>query len=288
MHSRIGPAMAPMAILMISYCAIAQSYLSGELTGSLGPGDYIIPSNLYVRPGDTLTIQKGTALHFESYCGLIVRGVLICNGTVESPVIFTSIKDNPSDPLAGQPTPFDWNGITAEEEAALLQLNNTDIRFSVFGLNIKAVSTTAILENVRFSNNGYRNLTRSGKIIMIELGASVNYLFEPAKEVNLTEAKKPGDEKKIKEAAPKPARNRLPVWKKTALLSSGIGVAVGSSLWAGGHYMAERTYRDYQKSTVTSRTDNLREQTQALIPTRNAGIVLASLSAAGFALTFSF
>ncbi len=55
---------------------------------------YHITDTIYIDSDTTLTIAPGAILKFDPGCSLVVYGVLIAEGTVAEPIIFTSVKDD--------------------------------------------------------------------------------------------------------------------------------------------------------------------------------------------------
>ena len=96
------------------------------LTGSLGQATslpanptlpYVLPGNLTVNSGITLTLQAGAIVKAEPSGSLTVNGGLEAQGTAAAPVYFTSIKDDTvggdtnGDGSASVPAPGDWQQI---------------------------------------------------------------------------------------------------------------------------------------------------------------------------------
>ncbi|MCX6639613.1 MAG: right-handed parallel beta-helix repeat-containing protein [bacterium] len=75
-------------ILLLAGIALAQPPLSGDLSGSLGPGSYTVVGDCYVPAGLTLTIQPGTSLLYTGHYFLFVNGQLIANGTEADSIFF--------------------------------------------------------------------------------------------------------------------------------------------------------------------------------------------------------
>ncbi len=137
--------------------------LIGLLTSDVKPGagPFIVAGDLYVPPGTTVKIAKGTVFLFENFVGLHVQGTLLSQGTPSDPIIFTSKNDrawNPAAPV--EAAPFDWNGIDIEESAIGTELLECVIRYSVYG--IKSQTGHFRLKNVYFAFNGKAGLTIKG------------------------------------------------------------------------------------------------------------------------------
>ena len=141
-------------ILVLCAAVFAQNqsfqYLTGEQSGNLAKGSYVVTGTVYVLKGQTLRIEPGTKLYFEQFSGVTVLGSLFCEGTTSDPIIMTSKKEAPDKPKGSNPDPFDWNGIEATPEAISISVSNTKIRNCVFGINIKNDRTRIKIERVEF------------------------------------------------------------------------------------------------------------------------------------------
>ncbi len=69
--------------------------LPGDTTWTLAESPYVITSDLSIPAGVTLTIEPGVVVKFgNQFTALEVSGTLSAVGTIESPIIFTSYKDD--------------------------------------------------------------------------------------------------------------------------------------------------------------------------------------------------
>jgi hypothetical protein len=141
--------------------ASAETHLSGAVgntTLDSAKSPYIIDKDIVVPAGQQLTIQPGTALLFSPYTGITVFGSLKVNGTQDRPVLFSSVKDtifnkNKED----APAPFDWNGITIDEQAGDIHLKCARISYSTYG--IKCQYPGIVIEQSIFRHNGQFSFT---------------------------------------------------------------------------------------------------------------------------------
>ena len=80
------------------------NYLRGSLSGVLDTdlSPYVVFENISLLPGDTLTIMPGVELQFME-TGFDVAGKLICEGTEEDSIIFTT--------AIMEPEPVNWDNI---------------------------------------------------------------------------------------------------------------------------------------------------------------------------------
>ncbi len=69
--------------------AFCQPYISGPLSGTLGPGTFIVDGNCTVLSGESLVIAPGTTLLFSGHFGLEVYGQLIAEGTETDSIFFS-------------------------------------------------------------------------------------------------------------------------------------------------------------------------------------------------------
>jgi hypothetical protein len=87
--------------LALAGAASAQIHLSGVLSGTLGPGQYLVDSTIVVDAGTTLTIQPGAHLSFTGWYPFKINGVLLAQGTAADSIIFDNYTANP----------YRWHGL---------------------------------------------------------------------------------------------------------------------------------------------------------------------------------
>jgi hypothetical protein len=72
---------APVIVALACTCALAQPQLSGNLSGNLGPGSYLVTGNCAVQSGATLTIAPGTTFLHSGNFTWTIYGLLTATGT---------------------------------------------------------------------------------------------------------------------------------------------------------------------------------------------------------------
>lgn len=73
--------------------------LAGEVAVWDSTADHCITGDFTIPSGTELTIREGTRIVSESSSNILVNGVLRCQGTIEHPILFSSIKH--SEPWGG-------------------------------------------------------------------------------------------------------------------------------------------------------------------------------------------
>ncbi|MBD3344818.1 MAG: hypothetical protein GF401_07120 [Chitinivibrionales bacterium] len=267
-------------IIIISLPCFPVTYLTGELSGHYGSDNYVVSGNIHILPGTELSFAAGSTIRFEPFTGIIVRGKLICEGTADSVVLFTSTRD----PLSGStPEPFDWNGIKVPADAEEIVLSNARVEYSTFGLDIESNGTEITLKDVVFRKNGYATLTRAGRIVEHVEGVPVDYTWKREGSYNHTNNEK--------ETAGSSAakENKGISWKIPVRIAVGTFLASGLSIWVGGHTTAEKYNQKYLDEDVNiSNAVAYRDNRDNAVKWRNAGALLSLISAAGLGITFIF
>jgi len=126
--------------------ALAQPHISGNLSGTLGPGSYIVDGTCTIQVGSTLTIVPGTTfLHSGNYPWL-VYGQLNANGVSGDSIYFVRQFATPE---------CRWGGIRFQEGSS----PNSSMNYGVIdncnystggGLSIRSVPLT--ISHTRVSN----------------------------------------------------------------------------------------------------------------------------------------
>ncbi|MFZ4549223.1 MAG: right-handed parallel beta-helix repeat-containing protein [Bacteroidales bacterium] len=133
-------------------------FLSGEITL---PYDkpHVVYGALTVKDGCKLTIGKGTRLYFHSGGSLEIQSgaSLKVNGTLESPVLFTS--DNLEDYY--QDLPGLWDGIWLRKGSKNISFTYADITNAKVGIRADSIGLDDI-EPLRLQNSMIHNMTNYG------------------------------------------------------------------------------------------------------------------------------
>ncbi len=80
-----------LAILLVAICAgvaLSQPTIQGRLSGSLGPGTYLVIGNCMVDASATLTVAPGTTFLFSGHYSFKVYGTLNAVGTAADSILF--------------------------------------------------------------------------------------------------------------------------------------------------------------------------------------------------------
>jgi hypothetical protein len=262
--------------------ALAQKYLTGELSGSYPAGEYNISGNIYVLPKTTLTFEAGSILRFDNFTGIIVRGSLVGKGTTEQPILLTSTRDIPHGKTAAEA--FDWNGIKATSEAEGITFEYCTIAYSTFGLNIESNHTPVSIKECIFHNNGSASLAREKKMIAINENLPFSQNWPDGNEPIVT----PTD------TTPKPIPNSNgptkahPKWVLPVRISLGAAGVVGGALWIVGHVQAEHYNSLLNPPQPGTKIQEVSTSRDNAVTLRNVGIGLFAIGVAGFGVTFFF
>ncbi|GIW91484.1 MAG: hypothetical protein KatS3mg109_1916 [Pirellulaceae bacterium] len=143
--------------------------VSGALTANtiwaLSQSPYIVVGDVTVNPGVQLTIEPGVVVKFAAGTSLIVNGILDAQGTANSRIIFTSLKDDSvggdanGDGSATWPRPGDWGHIAFGDSSvdALTKLRYTEVHYggsTGSAIHVDSASPT-ITDNLIVQNAGY-------------------------------------------------------------------------------------------------------------------------------------
>ena len=266
--------------------APAQKVLTGDVSGDHPAGEYIVSGNVCVLPKTTLSFAAGSILRFDNFTGIVVRGALVCKGTPERPIVFTSANDVSNTGTA--PEAFDWNGIKVTPGAAGITLEQCLITYSTFGLNIESDAVPVSLKNVTFHHNGSASFTCGKKTMPVTENIPVS-LNRPETETTLTPAGKSIAKKAGKKTTGKDIAVPEPAWKKTVRFPGAGAAIVGGALWLTGHLLAEHYNTLMMKpGTPLAVGNGYKNSRDGWMTARNIGIGLFCGGAVAFAVTFVF
>jgi hypothetical protein len=123
---------------------------------------YLVVSDVYVPSGKTVRIEPGVVMLFKNFTEMHVEGRLIAEGTSARPIVFSSEFDNTFNPSATlHANPYDWNGISIQENGLGSSFSQAKLMYSVFGIN--SLTKYIKLDTLFFSNNGRSDLIIEGK-----------------------------------------------------------------------------------------------------------------------------
>jgi predicted outer membrane repeat protein len=119
--------------------------ISGRLAYDSGP--FLVKNDIYVQTSDTLLIDAGVYIYFESGRRFIVEGVLIAKGVIQKPIVFRTYDEN------------SWSGISITNSPKLCEFSYCIIQ-QVYQERDDAVTNGAVEiqnSNVAFQNCIFRN-----------------------------------------------------------------------------------------------------------------------------------
>jgi hypothetical protein len=276
-------------LILLPFTASGQRYLTGELSGVYPADDYIITGNIHVLPRTSLRFEPGTTLRFENFTGIVVRGKLICKGTILRPIRFTSSRDILSSPI--MPESFDWNGIKITPEASMVCLEFCTISYSTTGVEIALKTTPVILKEVTFHHNGSNALIREREQIPADENVPVSYQWLPSTDdssaLDDSVVVPTPNAPSVKKAHAKPARPPIQ-WKKPVLCATG-GLTIAGGLFSGAAYgLAYKYSRDYRHEKDPDLKRPLADKRDNWLNASAIGLAVTCVSAVGFTLTYIF
>jgi hypothetical protein len=276
--------------ILLPFTAFSQRYITGELSGVYPADDYVVTGNIHVLPHSSLRFEPGTTLRFENFTGIIVRGELICKGTILRPILFTSSRDIPRSPIT--PEAFDWNGLKITQEASMVCIEFSTISYSTTGIEIASKATPVILKEVTFHHNGSNALIREREQIHTDENAPVSFqwLPSPVQTSSLSDSLAALSHAKGGAASAessKPARPPIH-WRQPVLYATG-GLTIAGGLFTGAAYgLAWKYGRDYHDEEFPNRKPPLAHKRDDWLTASAAGLAVTCISAVGFTLTYIF
>ncbi len=205
---------------------IAATHVSGDIGGRTfepSGNPYVIDQDVIVPKNTMVVLKAGTVFLFTSFTGITVYGSLLVEGTMASPVIFSSINDANQNPAATQlPNAFDWNGIYVSEESGDVKFRNFHLMFSVFGIKSKKDQIT--IQNGQFKQNGQFHFTINDNIHYVQ--DNISYSYNVDKSAPGANSNKPR-RKVVKEKAPREKKPELQGRRVAAISALSIGGITG-------------------------------------------------------------
>jgi hypothetical protein len=222
-------------ILCSLYGAHAETHISGDIrTAALDAtgNPYIVDQDIVVPAGKHLTIKEGCVLLFKGFTGINVFGQLTVAGTAKQPVVFTSINDGDFNTKSEQlPNPFDWNGILVARESNATNLQNFQLRYSVYG--IKSQNPGVKIQSGIFRQNGQFHFTINDKIQYVQDNISFSYSgIEPSTAPSATNTGKESESNtsssSVSSGTKEPVSNTKLILRYTSLGVSVVGIVAGT------------------------------------------------------------
>jgi len=231
-----------LVILAVSTIAVyPETVLHGVLhdtTYDQTGNPYIVDSTIVVPKGGKVSFTEGCVVLAKPYTGIDVHGNFFVRGTVEKPVIFTTINDNRYNPKAEQfPQPLDWNGIAFQPASDTVLMENFKLTYSVYG--IKSWNSHIVIYKGLFDKNGQYNLVINDAMQPITSNIPFSYNSESALRDSL-EAR----ERKVQ------YEQRAKIKKIASITALTSGVAIGgidAVFWSRYLYYRNK-YADYRGS----------------------------------------
>lgn len=122
---------------------------------------YLVYNYAYVDSNATLTIEPGTKIYFHKDAGLYVKGRIVANGTVESPIVFQG--DRLEDIYAN--IPDQWSQILLYSGSKNNEFTNVEIKNANIGLQVGNIEDEGFA-TVKLKNTKIQNMTFAGIFAM--------------------------------------------------------------------------------------------------------------------------
>lgn len=109
--------------------------ISQDTTWTAANSPYVVTSSVTVDSGVKLVIEPGVVVKFDSQLSLTVKGTLVADGTPDSKIVFTSLKDDfyagdtNGDSTATVPASGDWSQISFSSSATNPVLDNCIVKY---------------------------------------------------------------------------------------------------------------------------------------------------------------
>lgn len=276
-------------LILLPLAVSGQRYITGELSGVYPADDYVITGNIHVLPRTSLRFEPGSTLRFENFTGIVVRGELICKGTILRPIRFTSSRDIPSSPI--MPESFDWNGIKITPEASMVCIEFSTISYSTTGIEITLKTTPVILKEVTFHHNGSNALIREREQIQTDVNVPVSFewLPLPAETSALRDSVTALTNNTDSVEKSRAKSTRPPIqWRQPLLYTTG-GITIAGVFFSGAAYaLAYKYSSDYGHENDPDLKRPLAHKRDDWLTASAIGLAVTCVSAVGFTLTYIF
>jgi Secretion system C-terminal sorting domain len=156
-------------LLVMASTTYANTFISGEITQTefnTEGSPYILLDSCYVPLGNSLSVQPGTIIKGHTNGFLWITGEIICNGTADNEILFTSVDDSES-----------WIGISIYYSSGSSYFDHVIIEngrnrlFCGGGLTIRESDVTVKNSVFRHNTSGQN----SGGIYALDANVSITY-----------------------------------------------------------------------------------------------------------------
>lgn len=242
--------------------------IEGPQDGTYEKAEYLVSHDIIIEKGRTMAIEPGAVFRFRRNAGLIVEGALVCRGTPDNPIVFTSVNNRPEE----TPQPFDWTGITLKGPTGSLLFDHVHVTYSTFGVYVDYSKEVLNIKNSVFADNGDKNLSIVDNIIEVPENTPYSFVRVDPRILAADSA-----------AIQKEYRTR-----KVARISMIGTVATGLATAIVGFAGAKKAFENYNATDNTDKAADYKQQDKALRAAGVTGIALAVLAGVGLGLTFYF
>lgn len=280
-----------------------QPFISSEQDGDYPAGTYLVLHDLKIAKGKIMTLYPGTKILFVKDSRLIVDGLLICQGKSDDQVIFDKLDNRDYyQPLDSSLDTW-WNGVYISDSATL-EMKQTWIKNSKYGLVIEKAASSVNLDTVFMQNNKYHSLRfgddlpnvtdrRAFKVMWSGLDGKrpeISYidtlktpLFDQSMQQQMVSVLSP-EEKKLKK--------KKQLWwtfGSAALAGAGVGVVGFLKAFDAKSVYDSPEYKnpDYVRKNNIS-VENKRTEGNAWLGTAIGSSTLFLLGVTGFTLTLRY
>jgi hypothetical protein len=268
-------------------------HLNGVQDGFYEKAEYAVDSVVTVERGKAMRFAPGCVVRLARYAEVRVRGKLECLGTPLENVQFSSRTPGTAG-LAEKAAPFGWNGVVVDDSAAVLNMENTRISCSTFGIKVASEHASVTLKDVCFTNNGSSNLVVAGTPVNAPEDAAFSFVYPPVRGQQVapltssTQAAGADSTAPARKTRVAVVRKKPESWRMPVQVSLGGLTLAGAALGVGGEGMGKRDQRQNEQGTSGGDFASMRKRRDSAILVRNIGIPCLLVGAANLTLTFFF